>query len=272
MKYKIFQICFDKEQISQCNSLIEPFDNTSNLKPELREFHSFNRIIDEGFVDDLDAWGVFGPRWQLKLKYPSQDLFDSIENNPGMDVWIFNHVRVVSSLTINVWEQGELVHKGMLKVTKAAFTNAGYSTSVFDSLMADNICFSSYFVATKKFWIEYIKFLKIIKQSLESLTGECRDLYLGSANYSRDKDLNMFPFIIERLFSTFLTMNNFKVYSKPYDYSVYGDALGKSSDVINSLNELKKLSIKLNSYDIIHEWNVIRLYLLATNPKLLDLD
>ncbi len=69
MNYKIFQIFFEDRQIPLVDPLLTPFDNTSNEKPELREFHSFNRIIDEGFADDLDAWGVFGPRWQSKMRY-----------------------------------------------------------------------------------------------------------------------------------------------------------------------------------------------------------
>jgi hypothetical protein len=48
MNYKIFQICFEQNQIPQVDSLLTPFDNTKNERPELREFHSFNRIIEEG--------------------------------------------------------------------------------------------------------------------------------------------------------------------------------------------------------------------------------
>jgi hypothetical protein len=272
MKYKIFQICFEQDQILQCDSLFTPFDNIDNQYPELREFHSFNRIIDEGFVDDLDAWGVFGPRWQGKMRHSSNLIFDKINNNPGMDVWIFNHARVISALTYNVWEHGELVHKGISKVTKTALSNAGYSTDVFDMAMADNICYSSYFVATKEFWMEYIKFLKIVKHQLDSLTGDIKNIYLGSANYSRDKSLSFFPFIVERLFSTFLTMNNYRVYNSPYDYSLYSKELGSLEEVILALNNLKKLSIKFDSIELIEQWNSIRRFMLKTEPKLFDID
>jgi len=82
LNYKIFQICFEDRQIPLVDPLLTPFDNTSNERPELREFHSFNRIIDEGHVDDLDAWGVFGPRWQSKMRYGASEIKKSIDENP----------------------------------------------------------------------------------------------------------------------------------------------------------------------------------------------
>ncbi len=111
MNYKIFQICFEDRQIPLVDPLLTPFDNTSNEKPELREFHSFNRIIDEGFADDLDAWGVFGPRWQSKMRYEANVIKNAIDESEGFDVYIFNHARVQNALTANVWEQGDFTHK-----------------------------------------------------------------------------------------------------------------------------------------------------------------
>ena len=132
MNYKIFQICFEDKQIPLVDPLLTPFDNTSNERPELREFHSFNRIIDEGHVDDLDAWGVFGPRWQSKMRYGASEIKKSIDENPNFDVYIFNHARVQNALTVSVWEQGDYFHPGIKKIVHSAFVAGGYDTSVLN--------------------------------------------------------------------------------------------------------------------------------------------
>ena len=272
MNYKIFQICFEDRQIPLVDPLLTPFDNTSNEKPELREFHSFNRIIDEGFADDLDAWGVFGPRWQSKMRYEANTIKDAVDNNDGYDVYIFNHARVQNALTANVWEQGDYFHPGIKQVVRSAFIAGGYDTNALDNVMTDSTCYCSYFVATKAFWLEYIAFLKDIKKHLEALTGEDAEIYHGSANYSRDPNLNMFPFIVERLFSTFLQMKEYKVYSQPYDYSVYKNQINDFSKVLESLYGIKRVVVEKQSQELFEHWNLLRLYFAKTHPDLFNLD
>lgn len=271
MKYEIFQICFDKNQISQVDPLFKPFDNTSNEKPELRELHSFDRIEKEDIAKGLDAWGVFGPRWQEKLRYPSIEIIQSIDTNPDYDVYVFNHARVVSALTQNVWEHGEIFHQGIKRVTAAAFKEAGYNEKVLDIIMTKNVCYSSYFVASKVFWKDYLNFVRTIIDKLESLTGEDEKIYRGSANYSRDKNLTMLPFIVERLFSTFLHLNpKYKVYSKPVDFSVYRtDGYEK---ILTLLNQTKELSVQSDSPEVYHHWVLLRNRILTHHPELFHLD
>ena len=272
MNYKIFQICFEDKQIPLVDPLLTPFDNTSNEKPELREFHSFNRIIDEGFADDLDAWGVFGPRWQSKMRYEANVIKDAIDENTGFDVYVFNHARVQNALTANVWEQGEYFHLGIKQVVRSALINGGYDTNALDAVMTDSTCYCSYFVATKEFWLDYIAFVKDIKARLESLTGEDAEIYHGSANYSRDPSLNMFPFIVERLFSTFLQLRDYKVYSQPYDYDVYRSQINDFSKVLNSLYGIKRMIVERQSQELFEHWNLLRLYFAKTHPELFNLD
>jgi hypothetical protein len=270
LNYKIFQICFDPKQLHDVDLLLTPFDNTSNERPELREFHSFEKIVDEGHANNLDAWGVFGPRWKEKMRFDALEMHTAIENNPDNDVYIFNHARVVNSLTHNVWEQGEFWHKGIKHVTKVALESCGYDSNVLNLPDVETTCYCSYFVATKEFWNDYIKFLREMKTALENLTGEESEIYKGSANYSRDSNLNLFPFIVERLFTTFLHLKQYKVYSHNPNYELYRKNVGDFVSVLTSLYELKKVS----QYDenMFNIWNSIRTFFLKTQPQLMSLD
>jgi len=278
MNYKLFQICFNEHQLKEVDPLFTPFDNTENPNPEQREYYNFTKIWNDntGILDGVDAYGMFGPRWQEKLRYGSKDITYEIESNPGYDVYTFNHARVVDALFFNVWEQGEHWHPGIKQVAKKVLEQIGdCDASVVDDLMFDqSTCYCSYFVATKDFWNDYLEFLAKVSYQLENLPEEEKKIYEGSANYARDKSLNLFPFIIERMFSTFLVLNRekYKVHAKQYDYGVYQGSVGQFIHVLAALNNLKSLTLKHDSHEIFKQWHAIRTFILRSQPQLLNLD
>lgn len=267
MNCKIFQICFDEEQIPKVDSLLTPFDNIKNEQPQLREYHSFDRIITEGHTDGLDAWGVFGPRWNEKLKYSSKEIFDSINDNPNHDVYIFNFARIICAYHYNVWEQGEPHHRGIVPVSRHVLKNIVGTDSAIDELMTDKtMCYSSYFVGTKKFWNEYMTFLRQVKNELDNLPEDLNKVFNSSANYGRDMSLNLFPFIIERMFSTYLHIrNDLRIYSKPYNYSLYNRLPIGYDKLIKSLNDIKKPQT-------LEQWATFRSYFFSKYAQFLDLE
>ena len=274
MNFKIFQICFEKDQLNNVDPLLTPFDNTENKYPELREYYNFFKVVDDGLTDDLHAWGMFGPRWKEKMRHDSRLVFDCIENDTSYDVYLFNHARIHDALTFNVWEQGELFHKGIRNVASKCLEQMGYDPDVVNNLMTDQTsCYCNYFVAKKEFWKEYLEFLKRVREELDNLPEDLATIYHGSANYSRDSNLNMFPFIVERMLSTFLLLNpKFKVYARPYDYTLYEGSLKNFTDVMISLNNLKKLAMKHDSSEIFEQWNSLRDFFIKMTPQLFNLD
>ena len=252
-----------------------PFDNIANEKPELREYWSFLKAKENGSTEGLDAWGFLGPRWEAKLKYGADKIKYEIDSNPDNDVWIFNHARAVNALTYNVWEQGEFFHKGLRQVAEEALTIAGFNNSAINAFMTEyNTCYCSYFVARKEFWEDYLDFLSHIIVALDNLSEETKEIYNSSANYARDNTLNMFPFLIERLFSTFLVLrhNKYKVHAKPYDYSVYQNQVGDFTRTLHSLNVLKNQIVEQDSEILFNAWNAIRMHFVKNNSELFNLD
>lgn len=268
MNYKIFQICFDHQQIEQVKAPLTAFDNTSNERPELREFHSFVKANETGATRNLDAWGFLGPRWETKLKYGVNEMCDAVEENPNNDVWIFNHARIVNALTYNVWEQGEMFHRGLIKVGKETLKLADYDANAILTFMKeDTTCYCSYFVARKQFWHDYIQFLTNIINALDRLPNDIKEIYESSANYSRDNTLNMFPFLIERMFSTYLILSGdkYKVHHKPYDYEVYRSEIGNFVSVLAAINDIKT---EAN----FNQWNSLRIFFAKNDAKLFHID
>lgn len=264
----LYQICFEENQISQVKAPMTPFDNTSNERPELREYHSFKKIIDSQYATEL--YGVFGPRAEEKLRYSGKKIYDEILANSGKEFYLFNHARVQSVVFLNVWEQGEYFHPGIKKIMKYVLDKNDYDYTVLDSIMIEKqMCFCNYFVATKKAWIEYMRFVDIIKHTLDSLPNELAIIYHGSANYARDISLGMFPFIVERLLSTYLKLNSYNVHVKPYDYSLYTNY----SDFINHFNTLHRLKeCSISDADSFDSWHHLRNETMAKYPNIIHLD
>jgi hypothetical protein len=270
-KFKIFQVCFDEEQLRTVHHLFTPFDNTKNERPELREYHNLMRIFYEGHTKDVDLWGAFGSRWRRKLRVNASEIISQIENNPGHDVYLFNHCRVQGALTKNVWQQGEFHHKGITQVAKKALFICGYQENYVNEIMADKeTVYSHYIVASNHFWKEYLLFLIKIKDALSNLPPEEKRLFESSANYVRDGSLNLFPFIIERMLSTYLVMNNFNVYHMPYDYTLYDIDL-ETADKLGYVNTLKN-EAQAGNNESFEKWQLYRTAVVQSAPNLMHID
>jgi hypothetical protein len=275
MKIKVFQSYFEDSQRALVDPLFTPFDNTANKEPHLREYHIFQRLRNEGHTDGLDLWGMVGPRWQDKLHFDSQDLFDNIENNPGHDVYIFNHAQTLAALTHNVWELSDRYHPGITQVAKELLTRMGHSDVTTRFMTESVVCYCSYFVATNEFWADYLKFLEKAKYILDNLEdGPVKDAYQASANYRRDPQLTLFPFIIERLFSTFLSLNpTYQVYHRPYDYSKHSNLSASAVDVLTVINKLKTVTDSCDNHEVqqqlYNSWNQLRRFLIKKHPGIL---
>jgi hypothetical protein len=275
MKIKVFQSYFDPSQRAFVDPLFTPFDNTANKEPHLREYHIFQRLTTEGHTDGLDLWGMVGPRWQEKLHFTSQDLFDNIENNPGYDVYIFNHAQMLAALTHNVWELSDRYHPGITDVAKELLTRMGHCDVTTRFMTESVVCYCSYFVATNEFWADYLKFLEKAKYILDNLEdGPVKDAYQASANYRRDPQLTLFPFITERLFSTFLSLNpTYQVYHRPYDYSKHSNLSASAVDVLTVINKLKTVTDSCDNHEVqqqlYNSWNQLRRFLIKKHPGIM---
>jgi hypothetical protein len=224
MNYKLFGVCFKQEHFDNLDKNFTPFNNMENKFPRMREYPLLLRAYEENKDNpDIDAWGLFGPKFLKKWRLPSDTLVNAIENNPDNDIWLFNHARIISSITLNVWEQTEYLN-GMRTLAEYVFKKLEIPAEVLRTMTYSDITvYCHYVVAKKSFWNEYIPFLKKIKYELDILPPNLKEILNRNANYHDDSNLNYFPFIIERMLTTFLVLNKkqFKIYADPYNFECY---------------------------------------------------
>lgn len=256
MNYKIYQAYYKEEQKKFLNPEFVSFDNTSNKRPDLMEYYIFNVGYKKAVSERLSHWGFFSWKWEKKCRIKPQKFIDFIDKNPNQDVYIINWTPYYESINWNIWTHGEFCHPGLFSVAVKCLKEMGYDSRILYHIMPRNVlCFSSYFVASKKFWVEYLEFLKKFKnvidnnQQLKQLIDQKTvhiDQSLINTNHS------FFPFIIERMFSTFLLLNyrQYSICNYSDNFKIYEKYVGDSYKDIERCSDLKmKIWKEMNNFN-----------------------
>jgi hypothetical protein len=247
MNYKIYQVYYKKEQKKFLNPEFFPFDNTSNKRPDLLEYYIFHIGYKKVMSENLSHWGFVSWRWNEKCKIKSQEVIVFIDQNPNQDVYLMNWTPYYESINWNVWSHGESCHSGIISIVLPILKEMGYDEKIIHTIMPRNVfCFSSYFVASKKFWKDYLIFLKKFKNIVDNdsalkLQIFKKEKYLDESEMKYHTNYSLFPFIVERLFSTFLTINydSYAICNYPYDFQSYEKYVGESYKDIQKCSDLK---------------------------------
>jgi hypothetical protein len=269
MRFKIYQAYYNKQQMSLLDPEFEPLDNTLNPFPEQREYPVLLECHRRAQQEGLDAWGYFSWRWREKLSgLTGRDILNLVKNNPNYDVYVFNPQAEFSVACVNVWEHGQYYHPKLMSIMKRVYPMMGLDNELYQLAHPNTMFFSQYCLATCEFWQGYFQFLDKYIKSLDLLDPETLSQHNSSAEYARDFGLGYFPFILERLLPSYLslTRSRYKIFAHhhhnvPQDY------------IYDKLYFLKTSAIKYQDQDILYEWlafrNHIRWYLtLGQNWKI----
>lgn len=204
-----------------------PFDYYDNKGTE---FEIFKKIREE-HSSSLDAWGIFS--WKFEIKTLTElKMFNSFAVKglkEGADCVFINPMLASEAVFANVWEQGELCGHGGIQLVTEFLVQKGLIT--VESLFMQRTTFAlcNYFYATKKFWQGYIEYVEECLNELDKdwkAGGEVGKIYSSSARYGRRPNLSMRPFIIERLFSSYLDISKFWAVPYQYEEKTYQEKFG----------------------------------------------
>lgn len=255
MKFEIFQPYFNEQQQTQIDPGFVPFDNLKNPVPELREYYINLMVQDIANGQGLDMWGNFSPRWKEKLPgYTSADVITHVKSNPGYDVYFFNGFIDQVLQSYNVWEQGTWHHVHLIEIMEETLPVLGIDPTVIHQPMGRGTAFyACYCVASKQFWNGYLDLVTKFLNHIPAYPKHIQDLLCSPSNYSRDPNLWYFPFIQERLFSTYLLLTQGKYRVLPYHHNekMYSDRFGY-------LLDLKDRAIAEGSQALLEQWRTER--------------
>lgn len=211
MSIKIYQNYLSSNELAELDPGFIPHSLESNPQPHLREIYQFFNFYDSAQYKEADYVGVLSKKFFEKTRIQGSHFIEFIKNNPGYDVYFINPFPQNAYYSYNIWHQGEFFHPGIIDATQSILDLSGTPIKL-DTLGRQDkksLLYCNYWVGNANFWEKYIPFLKTLYNCIEKLPDSQKEIYYSNGRYinlveNEIKKCPLFPFIFERLFSTFL--------------------------------------------------------------------
>lgn len=279
MKLNIYQIYYQENQLSSLDPIAIPMNNIGASDGYLCEYPIFKRGVKFARSEGASHYGFLSPKFQQKSGY-SVDEFKNIaeqafkQNNA--DVVFINPKPLIESVFGNTFIQGERWHPGITHLANTILDRIGYKNIKVETFFMTNsiFAFCNYFIANERFWDDYFEFIDAFLFEVEKDPDFNTLMYKTSAKYCSNSNIPYFTFVIERLFSIFLFINQNKyVIAHPeLDYDKMKHKLTQKQ--FAEMISLSYLKTKLTNNDIglAQAWNTFLRMFLSANPTILDLE
>ncbi len=201
---RIYQIYFEQDQVQSLDPDFIPYFNPPTSGKNLYEYGVFVREYKTSAFSSEELRGYVSWKFGTKAKISGAQFHNFIQANPGFDVYFINPFP--EELTFrNVWLHGDYFHPGLIRLAQTAFDAVGYKYDLSNiSNGIRSAAYSNYWVGNRKFWEKYMNFTIPIYDYLISESSDEDKAALWSPAPGYDKSTPMFPFVMERLFSTLL--------------------------------------------------------------------
>ncbi len=243
----LFQAYVGPAQKKSISTACTPFDASYNQAPHEREYRLFKDILTQNIAGQC-AWGLVSWKFSHKTLVPAEHFikFGHQKLQQGYDCAFINPMIGNEALFINVWEQGMAVHPGMSVIARQLEKQGAIQVKQISG--HKSFAFCNYFIGTQKFWNEYVRFVDQVLHDLDTACttdAELAKAWQGSARYKRDHSITMQPFVIERLFSSFIAARpDLRIASHPVSKSDYVRKFGHHlGNVLATSHELKQTAI-----------------------------
>ena len=266
---KLYQPYISEDEKSTLSPSVIPWDAGSNTDNSTREYELFKQIAKKD-PETTEPWGLVSRKFTHKSLLSVDDFHHFVEQkfSEGCDCVFINPMIGIEALHLNVWEQGvQCGHAGLDKII--GFLESSLALPLNAPMDKNTFAFCNYFVAKPNFWSGYFSFvdktIALLEQE-EAKGSEVGAIYSGTGSYHRDGNITMKPFVIERLFSTFIQHHQFKVSSFNYEKNFYEVKFGgKFGEFLFQLSALKNIALQLKQENLLAAYDQIRFFIYS-NP------
>lgn len=215
MDIRIHQIYYRDDQKPLLDPAFIPYDNTGSERaaspdyhPDWREYHVFRREFFRGSCRDDAITGYVSWKFPVKAKTTGACFQEFIRSHPGHDVYFVNPPGLVPPIYDNVWLQGEHHHPGLIEITEALLRHIGRPLALATlSHPAEAALYCNYFAGNGAFWRRYMELCESVYRAIEQAIDPALRSRIDS-RADRKVDVCYRPYIIERLFTTLLAVDD----------------------------------------------------------------
>ena len=204
---EIRQIFYNRKTYKHIKSPLIPLDNTLGRK-DWFEFWPIIKFLYNNKLKSNFYYGFFSPKFEEKTGYSIDEVIKIVKDNNDHDVIIFTHSWELLSYYKNPWEQGEVVHPGILNESQKFLDYIGIKINLKDFISCSkNSFYSNYVVANKKYWDSWMKLCLSFYNYTELSSSRLNSR--NTVHYSKD-NYPLKVFIQERLPAILFTLDSFK--------------------------------------------------------------
>ncbi len=266
---KLYQPYLGEDEKSSLSPSVIPWDASSNTDNSTREYELFKQIAYAN-PQETEPWGLVSKKFTHKSLLAIADFHHFAEQkfSEDYDCIFVNPMIGIEALHLNVWQQGvQCGHAGLDQII--GFLESSLALPFNAPMDKNTFAFCNYFVAKPSFWNSYFAFVDkvIVLLDQEVAKGsEVGAIYAGTGSYHRDGNITMKPFVIERLFSTFIQHHQFKIASFNYGKNFYEVKFGgKFGEFLFQLSALKNTALQLKEENLLRAYDQIRFFIYS-NP------
>jgi len=208
VKTQIYQICYSEETFTQVPEGFLALDNRDNVRSDWREYWPIRNFLLNNYLSDDVLYGFLSPKFSSKtlLNYAGIQQFLDL-NYRNQDVVSFSPFWDLCSIFQNIFEQGDFFHPGLAKACQEFSHEYAAGLNTTGAIThSQNTIFCNYFLAKKKFWLEWLDLGEKLFDCSESNTGPLSESLNQTTSYGVQQ-LPMKIFVQERLATMVLLTN-----------------------------------------------------------------
>lgn len=221
--------CLYAEGAQLSDPLLRPL-RIRNDYPQWRELQAFLEIHRRDLFREQDFTGMFSPKFALKTQIEVDTFRRFVTDHSDADVCLINPFPQIAYWSFNVWMQGEHAHPGLIAASQAVLDAVGVKLNIRDVPRHGHhlLAYGNFWVARPDFWQAFVgEVLAPISRLLQD--EPAHPAVQGILKTTDHTDAAPFlPFMIERLFSSFLSLNRqWRVVAFPVERDVPRYCLNK---------------------------------------------
>jgi hypothetical protein len=185
-----------------------PLEIDNGVRSQWREFKIYVDMYRAGIHRRHGYTGLFSPKFHLKTGIRGDEFVEFVASNSQAQVCFVNAFPQLPYFSYNVWMEAECAHPGIGKRAQALIAKAGINWTLTNVPRhgPDVLCYCNFWVGDESFWERYVGGVLVpIAEFLErNPTCDVAKSVLDDTQHS--EPTAFLPFIVERLFSTYLSL------------------------------------------------------------------
>ena len=176
-------------------------DNSSNERPDWFEYWPMRAFLLGRLLDEDSFYGFLSPKFRQKTNLTAAAAVDFVKLEGEMtDVVLLSPSLHWTAYHLNVFQFGDAVHPGLLKIADRFFRQIGQPTNLHELVTTSrNEVYSNYMIGKPRFWRAWLEVTEQLFEIAESPTDSLGAALREPTKYRGGSSVQMKIFIMERI-------------------------------------------------------------------------